>query len=273
MNQEFDQWLEDELDTGFAALSSRPVPSEPRYRRIADARSNFLSSVFARLRGSRFLAPALAAALITGGGTAAAAAATGTNPVEFGQQVSQAVVSCKDQLTSGERGVGECVSDFVLSRRPDHPSQAGRQAPERDESDRGRSGTSVSSPATVAPDNHGSAVSDAARSSVSGEGPGGSVSEAARENAPGQQSRDEAPGSAGRGNAAENAGQGQSGGPRGNEDAGGQDQRNAAAGESRGSSPAASALTPTPTPTVGADSAARRGDGGRASERSRGSDR
>jgi hypothetical protein len=30
VSSNFDEWLEEELDKGFAAVSSRPVPSEPR---------------------------------------------------------------------------------------------------------------------------------------------------------------------------------------------------------------------------------------------------
>jgi hypothetical protein len=82
---------------------------------------------------------ATAAALATGGGVAAKAAITGdANPFHWGHQVSQQVVTCKDNLAPDEHGIGQCVSDFAKQHgqqvREAHSqagshSQAGVQGP------------------------------------------------------------------------------------------------------------------------------------------------
>src|SRR5436309_191539 len=98
MSTKFDEWLEGELVEGFATVNSRPVPTEPRYHfATTPTWRNPMSMFFSVFSPSRALAPLVAAGLILGGG-AAAAGATGTNPLAFGQQVSDAVVTCKAGL-------------------------------------------------------------------------------------------------------------------------------------------------------------------------------
>jgi hypothetical protein len=56
-------------------------------------------------------AAAVLAALVATGGAAGTVAAA--NHGAFGQQVKAQVESCKDALTAGAHGIGECVSDFA----------------------------------------------------------------------------------------------------------------------------------------------------------------
>jgi hypothetical protein len=53
---------------------------------------------------------ALAALIATGGAAGTVAAA---HQGAFGQQVKAQVESCKDALTAGAHGIGDCVSDFA----------------------------------------------------------------------------------------------------------------------------------------------------------------
>jgi hypothetical protein len=62
------------------------------------------------------LVTGLAVAAFAAAGAAAVteAGATGSlNPADWGQQVKQQVAACKAALTSGQHGIGECVSAFA----------------------------------------------------------------------------------------------------------------------------------------------------------------
>jgi hypothetical protein len=100
MNDEFDAWLTSELERGLG--SERPRA------RFAPAR---------RSRGLTLKATlvAVGAVLLTGGvALAAGTVATGTpNPAVWGQQVQSHVQACQQQLTSGQHGIGRCVSEFA----------------------------------------------------------------------------------------------------------------------------------------------------------------
>ena len=55
-----------------------------------------------------------AVAAVAAAGAVTATAVTGSpNPQAWGQQVKAAVEQCKDNLKSGQHGIGECVSDFA----------------------------------------------------------------------------------------------------------------------------------------------------------------
>lgn len=57
-------------------------------------------------------AAAVAATLTVVGGVAAKAAATGDpNPLNWGSTVTQQVQTCKADLTAGQHGIGQCVSN------------------------------------------------------------------------------------------------------------------------------------------------------------------
>jgi hypothetical protein len=113
---DFDNWLEAELDKGFA-----------RSRVQSQARADGYQSLIARPGRSRrggangrpFVgkaAMALAAATLSLGTVGAAAATAVThsaNPQAWGQQVENAVADCKAALSPGQHGIGECVSAFA----------------------------------------------------------------------------------------------------------------------------------------------------------------
>jgi hypothetical protein len=75
-------------------------------------------SVFAKFaavvstRAAIGLAAAVLALAAAGAATEVALGAT-VNPENWGQQVAQQVQKCKQALASGERGIGDCVSDFA----------------------------------------------------------------------------------------------------------------------------------------------------------------
>jgi hypothetical protein len=277
MTQDFDRWLERELDKGFTALTSLPVPSEARYRPASSPRGTFLSRVLAGLGKSRLAVPVLAAALIGGGGTAFASAATGTHPVELGQQVSSAVVTCKDRLTAGEHGIGECVSEFVIAH-----SAAAEKAQTTEQSygrgnaaasERGSGQAPIPSTLHVAgggpADNHGSSVSDVARTTPPGEGHDEAVSAAARGNGAeaGKKGDDRSAGDSQRGTPVAEAGSARPGNGRSDEAPGrGRGLEGTSAGNpSRGSSGSAGS-----TATTEQDRADRPGQSSNAPGRSRG---
>ncbi len=55
-----------------------------------------------------------AVAAVAAAGAVTATAVTGSpNPQVWGQQVKAAVEQCKDNLQTGQHGIGDCVSDFA----------------------------------------------------------------------------------------------------------------------------------------------------------------
>jgi hypothetical protein len=128
--------------------------------------------------------------------------ATGTSPIELGQQVSAAVIICKDGLAAGEHGIGDCVSDFVTTHNHGHAKNvAAESSPSRpststdtSEHDRGRSVARE----TTTTENHGAAVSEAAHEKQSDGDHGRDVSNEARDNEHGRGSEELA--NPGRGN-------------------------------------------------------------------------
>jgi hypothetical protein len=106
MSDEFDLWLESQLDQGYARISSTRPPAGAPYRAGRHATG------FRRLpRPARAAIVAVAVAIGLIGSTAlAAAAVTGSaNPQAWGQYVSDAVATCKSELASGQHGIGQCV--------------------------------------------------------------------------------------------------------------------------------------------------------------------
>lgn len=61
---------------------------------------------------------------VAAAGTVTATAVTGSpNPQVWGQQVKAAVEQCKDNLQSGQHGIGDCVSDFASKHGQTERSQ------------------------------------------------------------------------------------------------------------------------------------------------------
>ena len=106
MNDEFELWLTDELESSYSRFSVAPAPSGAPYRAVPPAGG------FRRLpRPARSAIVAVAVAVGLIGSTAlAAAAVTGSaNPQAWGQYVSDAVSTCKSELVSGQHGIGQCM--------------------------------------------------------------------------------------------------------------------------------------------------------------------
>jgi len=83
----------------------------------------------ATLAKSKVAIAATAATLAAGGGVGAKAAVTGNpNPFNWGHQVKEKVITCKQDLPAGQHGIGKCVSDFAkqhgVQMRQEH-SKAG----------------------------------------------------------------------------------------------------------------------------------------------------
>ena len=107
---------------GGAARGPSPHPSQAAYHAafMATSRPHRFSSLRAAT-SPRLLAGLSAALLAVGGGSLAyAAAATGSSdPGVWGKTVTAAVEQCKDQLTSGIHGIGECVSKVAKQNGED----------------------------------------------------------------------------------------------------------------------------------------------------------
>lgn len=167
MSTEFERWLETELDKSFSAVSSRPLSAEPRYQTGITARRKPMFTTVSTLARSKALVSILGAALLIGGGTAAAAAATGSSPVVLAREVPAAAVTCGRQLTTGQHGLGSCVSNWV-------------QAHHDDASGATRAASDSNATASPSDSNHGAAVSAVAHSAAPGESHGDAVSAVAR---------------------------------------------------------------------------------------------
>jgi hypothetical protein len=119
---DFDNWLEAELDKGFA-----------RSTQLSKAKVDGYHGFVPRGQGSQRIstgrpfvgkaAMALAAATLSLGTVGAAAATAVThsaNPQVWGQQVENAVADCKTALSSGQHGIGDCVTAFAKQRGSAH---------------------------------------------------------------------------------------------------------------------------------------------------------
>ena len=119
---EFDTWLHDEFAREFVRFSQRPPPSGARYRAATSQR-------LSRRLKLGLLAAAVAVGLLGTGSLAAAAVTGSTNPQVWGQFMNDVVTSCKDQLASGQHGIGQCVSAAAHrkgTQNRDQPSNSGQ---------------------------------------------------------------------------------------------------------------------------------------------------
>lgn len=100
--------LESELHRFLDRLAEEPVPP---LRLAAHGRAvrTVVGGAGAAVTLKLLTGIAAAAAVVTVAGVAT----TGSvNPVDWGQQVSQRVAACKQDLTDGQHGIGDCVSAF-----------------------------------------------------------------------------------------------------------------------------------------------------------------
>jgi hypothetical protein len=101
--------LESELHRVLDPIAAGPVPG----RRTAQSRATRTRALVGGAGAAltfKLLSGAVAAAAAV---TVAGAATTGSlNPGVWGQQVTQRVQQCKDELADGQHGIGDCVSAF-----------------------------------------------------------------------------------------------------------------------------------------------------------------
>jgi hypothetical protein len=106
IERELESALRRELD----AITAEPIPA----RRLAPSRTTRARAVLGGAGAALTFKVLSGAAVAAAAVTVAGAAATGSlNPADWGQQVSQQVQVCKDELTDGEHGIGDCVSAFA----------------------------------------------------------------------------------------------------------------------------------------------------------------
>ena len=101
--------LESELRRVLDPLSALPIPDRRQGPKRTAARA-LIGGAGAALTVKVLTGVAVAAAAVTITG----AATTGSlNPADWGQLVKQQVNTCKDDLASGQHGIGDCVSSFA----------------------------------------------------------------------------------------------------------------------------------------------------------------
>jgi hypothetical protein len=101
--------LEFELHRVLDPLSGEPVP--PLRAPVRGHLGRTLAGGAGAALSLKLLTGVAAAAAVV---TVAGVATTGSiNPVDWGQQVSQGVAACKQDLATGQHGIGDCVSDLA----------------------------------------------------------------------------------------------------------------------------------------------------------------
>jgi hypothetical protein len=113
MTAKFNQWLEDELSSTLTPIVSEPPrPGQARYQTIRTGRLSI---------GRKAVIGLAAATMVVVASGVLAAASGSVNPQVWGQQVRDAVETCKTELQPGQHGIGACVSAFA--RQHGHQSQ------------------------------------------------------------------------------------------------------------------------------------------------------
>lgn len=115
MPEHFDDWLERELRRRLAPISAQSArPAQARYQTgVLNRRYRMLRILPAAAAAK---AVAVVAAVAAAGAVTATAVTHSPNPQVWGQQVKAAVEQCKDNLQSGQHGIGDCVSDFASQK-------------------------------------------------------------------------------------------------------------------------------------------------------------
>ncbi len=154
MNEDFDNWLEQRLASGFARMSSSTTARPLSASLTRSKRMRFVPILPVAL-SAKAAAGLTLAALATAGGAAAISDATGHST--FGQDVATKAQWCAQHLSKGQ--IGDCVSDFVLANNPGVSHRAPQAQP--DATTHGQAGTNHprggASPAGAPPANPSSA--------------------------------------------------------------------------------------------------------------------
>jgi hypothetical protein len=132
---DLDHLLDQELQKSVGGLQG-PTPdvAQSAYHVFAiGGQSMSLLASLTAAASTKAAAGLAVAALAVGGASVAATAATGSaNPTVWGKTVTAAVATCKDKLTDGQHGIGQCVSAVAKQKgaeeRAKHP-QAGDTHP------------------------------------------------------------------------------------------------------------------------------------------------
>ena len=111
----FDSWLGEQLQHHASVSEGQsPAPVQAKYHaaHVAAGRMSFLAKVAALITTKAAIG--VAASVLVASAAGSEAIITGSvNPTDWGQQVVKQVNKCKDALTPGSHGIGQCVSSFA----------------------------------------------------------------------------------------------------------------------------------------------------------------
>jgi len=131
----FDRWLEKQLQNeGVKQSGPSPMPAQAQYH-ASYLQGGPHMSVLAKAASvvsANAVGLVVAALAVGAAGVASEAAITGSaDPSNWGQQVVLQVDKCKDALTPGSHGIGECVSTFASTHgkqvSSDHRASSARE--------------------------------------------------------------------------------------------------------------------------------------------------
>jgi hypothetical protein len=121
MNDEFDLWLTDQLGTGYTRFGAAPVPAGARYR--ASMHVGGAHGTRGRATRAAIVVFAVVIGLMATAVLATAAVTGSANPQAWGQYISDAVSTCKSELSSGQHGIGQCVRAIARQKGPQESNQ------------------------------------------------------------------------------------------------------------------------------------------------------
>lgn len=109
---DFERELERELHRILDPIAAAPIPLRRAPSGAIGRRLLGGAGVALGLKLATGVAIAAFAA-VAAGATTEVAITGSLNPADWGQQVSQTVTDCKNKLSAGQHGIGDCVSDFA----------------------------------------------------------------------------------------------------------------------------------------------------------------
>ncbi|GAC1505638.1 MAG: hypothetical protein NVS1B3_04170 [Candidatus Dormibacteraceae bacterium] len=111
---DFERDLQDELHRILDPMTAGPIPARRVTATSGGTMKRLLGGAGAALSVKIVTGLAVAAMAATAAVAATEVATTGSiNPANWGQKVKEQVELCKDQLPTGEHGIGKCVSSFA----------------------------------------------------------------------------------------------------------------------------------------------------------------